>query len=205
MTDPEPMAGDDLVGSERGRSGLLGTYRGLSRPRRLVIVTSTALMAVVAALLIIGGVSGGSPKAAVAPPAHAFTLSVLGHPGQHLSLASFAGRPLILNFFASWCAPCQKETPLIARYYQAGHGKVTVVGIDANDTTSAALKFTRKAGVRYPVVTDPSPMHTTLAYGVSGLPQTMFLNARHQIVKRVFGAVTLADLRTGTALMTRRG
>jgi cytochrome c biogenesis protein CcmG/thiol:disulfide interchange protein DsbE len=113
-----------------------------------------------------------------------------------------AGRPVILNFFASWCAPCQKETPLLARFYRTADGKVVLIGVDANDKTSAALKFTRAAGVSYPVAFDPYPMHTTLSYGVAALPQTFFLDARHRIVKRIFGAVTEQELRTGVALMT---
>jgi cytochrome c biogenesis protein CcmG/thiol:disulfide interchange protein DsbE len=201
MTDQEPMTRGDVAGRPDRGPGLLGAYRRLSRPRRLVITSATAVLAVVVALLIAGAVSGGKPKAAAAPRAPGFTLSVLGHPGKHLSLASFAGRPVIVNFFASWCAPCQKETPLIARYFRAQHERVTIVGVDANDTTSNALKFTRKAGVSYPVVSDPAPMRTTLSYGVSALPQTFFLNAQHRIVKRVFGPLTTSDLRAGVTLM----
>jgi thiol-disulfide isomerase/thioredoxin len=133
-----------------------------------------------------------------------FDLSVLGQPGRHLSLESMAGRPVIVNFFASWCAPCQKQTLLIARFYRARGGRVFVIGIDVNDSAHAALSFIHKSGVTYPVAVDPMPMKTATAYNLPGLPATFFLNARHTIVKRVFGPVTEAGLSSGASLMAQR-
>jgi thiol-disulfide isomerase/thioredoxin len=183
--------------------GPVGWFRRLGRRGRLAVTGSAAVLAVVAALLALGATSASPPKPTVNHPrAPGFSLAVLGHPGQHVSLAQYAGRPLIINFFASWCAPCQRETPLIARFYRAEHGRVTVLGVDVNDSSSAALTFVHKTGVGYPVVADPAPMAATLAYGVVALPQTFFLNAQHRIVKRVISAVTLTDLRTGVALLT---
>jgi cytochrome c biogenesis protein CcmG/thiol:disulfide interchange protein DsbE len=179
--------------------------RGLRRGLTLPLTWSASVLAVVVALLAIGATSGGAaPKHAPPPRAGAFTLSALGHPGQHISLAQYAGHPLILNFFASWCEPCQRETPLIARFYRSHRRSVIVIGIDVNDTSSAGLAFARKMGVAYPVASDPAPMTMALNYGVSALPQTFFLNAQHRIVKRVIRAVTLTDLRSGVATMTKQ-
>ncbi len=155
------------------------------------------------ALTAIGSTSGGAAKPAAPVRAPALNLTVLGHTGEHISLAQYAGRPLIINFFASWCAPCQRETPLLARYYRSLHGRVTIIGVDANDSTSAGLAFMRRMGVSYPVAADPAPMRTTLSYGVTALPQTFFLDAQHRVVKRVIRAVTLTDLRTGVAMITK--
>jgi len=148
--------------------------------------------------------SGPSAPAGAAddPAAPAFSLPVLGPSGQKVSLADYAGRPLIVNFFASWCQPCQQETPLLARFYRTEHGKVAIVGLDENDVLSSAVSFTQKEGVGYPVGFDPEVIAAS-AYGVAGLPQTFFLNAKHRIVDRVFGAVTLADINRGIALATR--
>jgi cytochrome c biogenesis protein CcmG/thiol:disulfide interchange protein DsbE len=179
-------------------------FGGLSRGRKLALTWSASILAVVVALLAIGATSSGSPAHAPPPRAQAFTLSELGHPGQHISLAQYAGHPLILNFFASWCEPCQRETPLIARFYRSHRNSVIVIGIDVNDTSSAAQAFARKMGVAYPVAADPAPMTMALSYGVSALPQTFFLNAQHRIVKRVIRAVTLTDLRSGVATMTKQ-
>jgi cytochrome c biogenesis protein CcmG/thiol:disulfide interchange protein DsbE len=146
--------------------------------------------------------SAGS-GAAADPDAPAFSLPVLGQSGLQVSLGDYAGRPVIVNFFASWCAPCQQETPVLARFYRGEHGQVALVGLDENDILSHALTFTRAAGVTYPVGWDPH-FAAASAYGVDGLPQTFFLDARHRIVDRIFGAVTLAELRRGIALATGR-
>jgi cytochrome c biogenesis protein CcmG, thiol:disulfide interchange protein DsbE len=150
------------------------------------------------------GAGSGSTATAAAhadPAAPAFTLPVLGHSGQQVSLSDYAGKPLIVNFFASWCDPCKKETPLLARFYRTEHGKVALVGLDENDAAASALSFTHANGVTYPVGFDPQ-VTVASAYGVDALPQTFFLNARHRIVDRIFGAVTLADLSHGIALAT---
>jgi cytochrome c biogenesis protein CcmG, thiol:disulfide interchange protein DsbE len=184
--------------------GPLGWFRRRSRATRLAITAGAAIAAIVVALLALGTVTNGPAKPGAAPPrAPGFSLAVLGHPGQHITLSQYAGRPLVINFFASWCAPCQRETPLIARFYRSAHGRVTVLGVDVNDTAHSGLKFAHRAGVAYPLVADPQPMTTTLAYDVPGLPATFFLNSQHRIVKRVYGAVTLPDLRTGVAMMTK--
>jgi cytochrome c biogenesis protein CcmG/thiol:disulfide interchange protein DsbE len=161
------------------------------------------VLCVAASLVGIALASSGParPTAAVDPPAPAFSFTVLGHSGQQISLADYAGKPLIVNFFASWCEPCQQETPLLARFYRTEHARVAIVGLDANDVLGSAESFTRKEGVSYPVGFDPEAIAAS-AYGVVALPQTFFLNAKHRIVDRVFGAVTLADINHGIALAT---
>ena len=195
--------GPGVAGGLAGR--WISRFRSLSRGRRLAITTSAGVLAVVAAITAIGSTSGGAAKAPAQPQAPAFTLPALGssgHSGGHISLAGFAGKPLIINFFASWCEPCQKETPLLARFYRTAHGSITLIGVDANDKASAALKFIHAAGVSYPVAFDPYPMHTTISFGVDALPQTFFLDARHRIVKLVRGAVTEQELKAGVAQIT---
>jgi cytochrome c biogenesis protein CcmG, thiol:disulfide interchange protein DsbE len=168
------------------------------------IVSGLVALCVAASLIAVAVVasgSAGSAGTAPAPAAPAFSLPVLGHSGQKVALSDYAGRPLIVNFFASWCEPCQQETPLLARFYRTEHGKMAIVGLDENDVLGSATSFTRKEGVGYPVGFDPEVIAAS-AYGVAGLPQTFFLNAKHRIVDRVFGAVTLADINRGIALAT---
>ena len=153
------------------------------------------------AVVVVASGSAGSAGTAPAPAAPAFSLPVLGHSEQKVALSDYAGRPLIVNFFASWCEPCQQETPLLARFYRAEHAKVAIVGLDENDVLGSAMSFTHKEGVGYPVGFDPEVVAAS-AYGVAGLPQTFFLDARHRIVDRVFGAVTQADINRGIALAT---
>jgi thiol-disulfide isomerase/thioredoxin len=177
--------------------------RALRRPR--VLWPAGIAAVVIVALAVAGatvGAGGGTPQNL--GRAKNFTLSVLGHPGRHLSLRSMADRPVIVNFFASWCSPCQKETPLIARFYRDTGGHPAIIGVDVNDSSSAAMRFVRKSGVTYPVVADPAPMTAAIAYNLPGLPATFFLNSHHDIVKRVYGPVTQAELSTGARLMAGR-
>ena len=191
MTTP----GEPAPGTPHGR------FRAL-RSRRAVV--TMAITAAVIVVLAVAGVTVGSGTAAPHSLGRAknFTLGVLGHPGRQISLQSMAGRPVIVNFFASWCAPCQRETPLIARFYRNSGGRPAIVGVDVNDSSSAGLAFVHKSGVTYPVVADPAPMKAAIAYNLPGLPATFFLNSRHQIVKRVYGPVTQAELTSGAHLMT---
>ena len=168
------------------------------------VVSGLVALCVVASLVAIALVASGpaAPAAPAADPAApSFSLPLLGQSGQKVSLADYADRPLIVNFFASWCEPCQQETPLLAKFYRTEHGKVAIVGLDENDILGSAMSFTRREGVSYPVGFDPEVIAAS-AYGVAGLPQTFFLNAKHRIVDRVFGAVTLADINHGIALAT---
>ncbi|MGD0376866.1 MAG: TlpA disulfide reductase family protein [Streptosporangiaceae bacterium] len=202
----EPAAGqrdlpaaDGPAARHRSWAELLG---GGSRTGKIAWGAAAVVVAVIAVLSVTGG-AGSQPR--TLPLFKNFTLKALGHPGSQVSLAALAGRPVIVNFFASWCPPCKRETPLIARYYRATHGTVVIIGVDSNDETAPAEQFLRRSGVTYPVGFDPFPASTTVSHGVFLLPQTFFLNARHDIVKHVFGALSLTEIATDVALMEGRG
>jgi cytochrome c biogenesis protein CcmG/thiol:disulfide interchange protein DsbE len=168
------------------------------RHKIITAVVAAFVVAIIAVSLIGVGSTGSSPPSDPAAPG--FTLTALGDPSQHITLSQYKGKPLIVNFWASWCDPCQRETPLLASWYKQQHGHMVIVGLDENDNATSALKFARAKGVSYPIGVDPQ-LAAANAYGVSGLPQTFFLNAQHHIVDRVFGAVTEADLTKGVRLM----
>lgn len=175
---------------------------GLARRHKaLTGITASFIVAIIAVSLATSGSAEANHKAAPNPPAAAgFTLPVLGDASQRVSLSAYQGKPVIVNFFASWCVPCQTETPLLASWYKRQHGKVPLVGLDENDTTANAQKFVAAKGVSYPVGFDPG---TTAAgaYDVDALPQTFFLDARHRVVDHLYGAVTTASLAKGLRLM----
>ena len=187
----------------RGWAERLGLIRRPGRARTFTYWGGGVVLLVAAAFIVT--LVAAPAKNAAPPPrlAKSFSVTELGHAGATVSLAAYAGRPVIVNFFASWCVPCRRETPLLAHFYASQHGRVAVLGIDANDQTGAALRFTSKAGVRYPVGTDPFPSPVTTSYGVYALPQTFFLNAKHRIVFKVAGAVTSRQLARGVALMNQ--
>jgi thiol-disulfide isomerase/thioredoxin len=174
----------------------------LSRSHKIAIVVGAgclALLGVLSVVLAPGGPSSQAGSSAGIAANH-FTLPALGRPGHEVSLSQFAGRPVLINFFASDCAACKQETPELARLYRAHHGQVAVVGIDVSDSTGAALSMIHEYGVAYPVGVDPMAM-TASAYGVTALPQTFFLNSGHRVVQRTFGALSTSVLDTGLTRM----
>jgi thiol-disulfide isomerase/thioredoxin len=212
-TSAEPPTGGTAAESPTG--GTAAEPPGNSTAGRLVHrlgglgwARLTALTAVVVGILVIVTLSftsaGAGPQHTPPTPAKNFSLQALGHPERQISLNSLAGRPVIVNFFASWCTPCRKETPLLAKFFRAKHGSVAVIGIDVSDQAAAALAFVHRSGVTYPIATEPASDSTVIAYDLPGLPATFFLDAHHRIVKRVYGAVTQAELTSGTALINER-
>jgi thiol-disulfide isomerase/thioredoxin/anti-sigma regulatory factor (Ser/Thr protein kinase) len=177
----------------------LGRVRRRLRP---AVVAGAAVCALVlASVIAIDSASHrGGPTAAPAAPA--FALPSLRDPAQLVSLAAYHGHPVIVNFFASWCGPCQRETPTLASFYRTADGKTMIIGVDADDSASAARHFVTDERVGYPIGFESTP-GVADAYGVSaaGIPETFFLNASHHIVKRVLGDVTTAELAADTALM----
>lgn len=147
-----------------------------------------------------GAASAGAYVVHSNSPAPGFTLAALGQAGTKVSLSQYQGKPVIVNFWASWCGPCQQETPLLASWYKQQHGHVVLLGLDENDTVTSALGFARAKGVTYPIGFDPN-VTVASAYGVQGLPQTFFLNAQHRVVYHILGAATQAELARGRSLM----
>jgi thiol-disulfide isomerase/thioredoxin/anti-sigma regulatory factor (Ser/Thr protein kinase) len=177
----------------------LGRVRRRLRPAVVAVAAVCAL--VLASVIAVDSASHrGGPAAAPAAPA--FALPSLRDPAQLVSLAAYHGHPVIVNFFASWCGPCQRETPTLASFYRTTDGKTMIIGVDADDSASAARHFVTDERVGYPIGFESTP-GVADAYGVSaaGIPETFFLNASHRIVKRILGDVTMAELAADTALM----
>ncbi len=183
----------------------MATTRGGRRPSAKVMVVVAACAALVAAVIAIDSTTAHKSQAAAPPPAPLFTLPSLRDPVQQVSLSAYRGHPVILNFFASWCGPCARETPLLARFYRASRGGIVIIGVDTDDKASAARRFVEANGVTYPVGFESMPAVAD-AYGVSqiGIPETFFLDSRHRIVKRILGDVTIQALTAGVALMDGR-
>ena len=124
----------------------------------------------------------GDPSAGGGGAAPSFTLAGLN--GGKVSLADFAGGPVLVNFWASSCAPCREELPLIAREASTHHVKVLLV--DERDDAGAARSFLAQVGVSEPVASDPEGVAGRL-YGVSVLPVTVFIRADGTIEGKYLG------------------
>ena len=103
------------------------------------------------------------------------------------------GKPMIVNFWASWCTPCRAEMPAFERVHQDLGDKVTIVGVTDEDDLTAAKKAAKKAGVTYPLLVDEDQTLLT-DLGVSGLPGTVFVDADGNVIGRHLGALTEAQL-----------
>jgi cytochrome c biogenesis protein CcmG/thiol:disulfide interchange protein DsbE len=122
------------------------------------------------------------------PEAPAFALERLDRDGE-LELASLRGKAVVLNFWASWCAPCREETPLLQAGWERWREKgVVFVGVNVKDFRGDARGFMRRFGVSYPNVYDGKGS-TVGRYGVTGLPETYFVDARGRVVYRIAGEV----------------
>jgi cytochrome c biogenesis protein CcmG, thiol:disulfide interchange protein DsbE len=166
---------------------------------RLKLVLQGLTVAVVLGLLalLVWKVTHEDDAAKVGDAAPAFHLSRLDAPGK-LALASYRGKVVVLNFWASWCAPCKQEAPRLEaawkRYRQQG---VVVVGVDAQDFSGDAKRFIRKHGLTYPNVHD-GPGSTLGRYGVSGFPETYFVDRHGRLVgEKVTGEVSDEKLTDG--------
>lgn len=124
-----------------------------------------------------------------------FTLGRLDRPGD-LRFASLRGKAVVVNFWASWCYPCKRETPTLERAWKRYNGRVVVLGVDVNDFSGDARKFMRRHGLTYPVVHDNGNV-TSPKYGLTGLPETFFVTSRGRVVAHVAGEVSASDLRSG--------
>jgi cytochrome c biogenesis protein CcmG, thiol:disulfide interchange protein DsbE len=127
-----------------------------------------------------------APKVGSAAPA--FTLARLGGGGS-VSLASFRGHPVVLNFWASWCPPCKSEAAALERNWQQYRGRgITFIGVDDTDLTSDARTFVSVHGLTFEMLADGSG-DVTRSYGISQLPETYVLDARGKVVAHLTGPI----------------
>jgi cytochrome c biogenesis protein CcmG/thiol:disulfide interchange protein DsbE len=167
------------------------------RPRRLLALAAvpTAAGAVAAGLLLAApGVDSTSSQAT--PPSSRRAAPELE--GEMLvpptvRLADLRGKPVLVNFWASWCLPCRKEAPELARFDATMRDRARLVGVDFQDGKSAALAFVREFGWRFPNVLDPKGKLAG-RYGLSSLPTTYVIDAQGRIARTLLGPQTLGTL-----------
>jgi len=121
--------------------------------------------------------------------APAFTLRRLEGPGR-VSLASYRGKPVVLNFWASWCEPCKSEAAVLERDWTSYRGRgVVFLGVDYHDLNSDARRFVSAHALTFPMLQDGSG-NVTSRYGISQVPETYVLNRQGQVVAHLRGPIT---------------
>ena len=132
-------------------------------------------------------ITGLSGVTMVNRPAPDFTLTTFK--GTTISLEDLRGKPVVINFWASWCPPCRIEAPLIERTWRAYKKRGLIfLGVNIQDRKEDALNYIRQFAITYPNGPDPTG-EISIDYGVSGLPVTFFVSRDGEIVRRWVGAI----------------
>ena len=110
-----------------------------------------------------------------------------------VSLAAFRGKPVVVNFFASWCVPCRAEMPAFQAVSTQLKDKVVFLGVNHNDDRKGGLQLMADTGVQYPTGYDPDG-HVAAAYGLLGMPSTLFISPDGRLLETHAGQLTREKL-----------
>lgn len=117
-----------------------------------------------------------SPKSVAGTEAPPFSLKSLDTDGHVIDSADLRGKPLIVNFFASWCVSCRTEASVLERTWQAHKDEgLQFLAISIEDTREDAQAFVSRFGLTFPVARDPNK-EVALRFGVAGVPETFFID-----------------------------
>jgi len=129
-------------------------------------------------------VRNGGPRVGDAAPD--FTLKTFD--GKTVSLSDYRGKPVVLNFWASYCHPCREEFPLFREQLAAHRGEFVVLGVDYRDIDSDARKFAEQQHATWPILPDSSNV-VAQAYGITAVPQTFFIKPDGTIAVRYYAQI----------------
>jgi peroxiredoxin len=133
------------------------------------------------------------PQPAIGYAAPDFTLSTLD--GKTLSLSELRGTPVVLNFWATWCEPCQRELPALQATAERYADEVQIIGVDQGEPAEIVQTFVDQFGLSYPIAMD-ADFQVGDQYNLMGMPTTFFIDGdgviRHLWVGEM-NSITLAE------------
>ncbi|HYX48248.1 MAG TPA: TlpA disulfide reductase family protein [Ktedonobacteraceae bacterium] len=186
-----------------------GSVREKKHKRRIIIFCVISLLNVGLLVLILTQLLTPATHSVVDPlvghSAPNFTL-VLLHPDagkSSLSLSNFKGKPIVLNFWASWCQPCKEELPLLENTWkqmQSQKKNIVFLGIDFQESNSDASNFLEQQGVTYLAGLDTDGSIAS-KYGVTSLPQTIFIDHDGTVTSREPQELTGQELSSNLQLI----
>ncbi len=157
---------------------------------RTVLAVGIVIAAALVGILFLG--LGKNPAEIRTPligkPAPAFALKEVGT-GRTVDMASLKGKPVIINFWATWCGPCWEEHPVLVANARMLQPNVQFLGVVFQDEESKILSFLQQRGSSYPTLVDERGK-TAIAYGVGGVPETYFLDANGVIRAKYSGPMS---------------
>jgi thiol-disulfide isomerase/thioredoxin len=134
-------------------------------------------------------------------PAPDFTLEQLG--GGRIALAELRGKPVIVDFWATWCAPCEESIPVLVAFQKKYAGRVHVLGVSVDWEREAVAPFAKEHGMNYPVLFGDESL--ALDYGAPGFPALFVIDAQGRIAEAHVGVTTLPELETAVAPLLADG
>lgn len=135
---------------------------------------------------------GQVPSPLIGKEAPDFTISHIFNDSE-LTLNKKIGKPIIINFWASWCVECQREAHILERYhqhYEVKNNSAVFIGIAIQDTPEAASRFARRFGKSYFLGLDDDSGNISIDYGIFGVPETFFVDKNGIIKEKHIGALT---------------
>jgi cytochrome c biogenesis protein CcmG, thiol:disulfide interchange protein DsbE len=169
-----------------------------SRPRRVLLMALPLIVFAGLAALFLFGLHDGDPSripsALIGHPAPQTSLPALaglvdnGEPVPGLDPASFQGKVSIVNVWASWCAPCHDEAPLLTALGQ--DKRLQLVGINYKDTPENARRFLGRYGNPFRIVGADDNGRAAIEWGVYGVPETFIVGREGKILFKLVGPIT---------------
>ena len=126
-------------------------------------------------------------------------ITVAALDGRNLTLSGFRGTPLVVNFWASWCVPCRQEAPVLNAAAREYDGRVQFLGVDIQDTDSAARAYQAEFMSPYPV--GPATRGSYRDWGVTAPPETFFIDRQGVVVSKIVGPVDANRLKVYIGLL----
>ena len=157
-------------------------------------VNKTLIAVVVLALAACGAPAGSRQAPAIVLPDLA---------GKTVDLAAYRGKPVLVNFWATWCDSCKEEMPALERLTLRSEGKFAVVGVSMDEDAAAVPPFVKAHQLTFPILL--ADQKVSAAYAVRGLPTAYLIDAEGRIVRRWVGALDAQAVENDIlALLNRR-
>jgi thiol-disulfide isomerase/thioredoxin len=139
-----------------------------------------------------GGALGGGPAVLAGAPAQSYPVKNLA--GKDDGLDRYRGHVVLVNLWASWCAPCRSETPALEQLYERDRSRgLVVLGIDQGESARAAAAFATEMKLSYPILVDEDQQYGR-AYAAIGLPTSLVVDRGGRIVRGIDGELSLAQM-----------